>query len=121
MEIFKVPRLFGFTMPAAVCRSTTEQNHMFKSVLFRPLRVTTAGDDHEPFTAIVDERDSFIGSWQSWFMEQQRLAARYEELQVRAGNLFILADVDRDVCIRTANLKQHGHSRAVVSSLRIGQ
>ena len=66
---------------------------MFKSVLFRPLRKVVEGPDHEPFRAIVDQCGSFIEPWKAWFEEQRRLAARFEQLQLAAGKMFILADV----------------------------
>ena len=42
-EAFKVPRLFGFTMPSA--GADPEGNAMFKGVLFRPLRKAEGGRD----------------------------------------------------------------------------
>ena len=95
-EVFKVPRLMGFTMPAATDRASTEQNHMFKSVLFRPLRVTRSGSNHEPFYQIVNQSGSFIPAWETWFAQQKKLSDHCTELQHRAGKLFTISDVTRE-------------------------
>ena len=93
-ERYRVPRLFGFTMPSE--EADREGSAMFKSVLLRPLKPAWWGDDVDAYTRLVDGRGSFVGEWQEWFGQQRLLAHRYEELQDRAGKLFGVTDIDVD-------------------------
>ena len=59
---FKVPRLFGFTMPAK--EKDPEVNALFKSVLFRPLWPAAQGAARwAPFRAGVDAKGSHVEPW----------------------------------------------------------
>ena len=90
---FKVPRLFGFTMPAK--GKDAEVNALYKSVLFRPLRdAGRRASRWVVFREAVDEHVSFAAKWDPWWKEQLRLAARYEECERRAGKWFTIEDID---------------------------
>ena len=90
-EVYRVPRLFGFSMPSS---NDQEAQGMFKSVLFRPLRVCRLGDDVEPFMSTVDDIGRFAPAWRAWYARQRLLVRRFVELQERAGKLFTIGDVD---------------------------
>ena len=91
---FKVPRLFGFTMPAR--GKDPETNALFKSVLFRPLRAAAGqrASRWVPFRGAVDENGSFAGAWDPWWEEQLSLSRQYEECERRAGKWFTIEDID---------------------------
>ena len=90
-EMFKVPRLFGFTMPRE--DAEPEKNALFKSVLFKPV-VAESSDQVEAFRTLVDQAGSFQGPWQQWFRLQRIMADRFYKLQSAAGKLFTIADID---------------------------
>ena len=64
-EPFRVPRLFGFTMPVA--ESNAELNAMYKQALLRPLRVWRQGKEGDAFETMVDGRGSFTGPFEEWY------------------------------------------------------
>ena len=92
-EMFKIPRLFGFTMPRM--DTECEKNAMFKSVLFRPI-FAESRDQVEAFMAHLDENGKFKARWERWFQLQRIMADRYYWLQQEAGKLFTIADIDVD-------------------------
>ena len=51
-EPFRVPRLFGFTMPSS---NDPERQAMFKSILFRALRGCEARDEVRSFMCLVND------------------------------------------------------------------
>ena len=97
-QMFRVPRLFGFTMPRFGASDVDSfRNTMFKSVLFRPFAADPdepAADEVAPFMELVDASGSFVGPWLAWFQRQQVLASRFHALQSKAGKLFTIEDVD---------------------------
>eukprot|EP00973_Karenia_brevis_P006225 848030-Karenia_brevis.AAC.1 len=93
-EMFKVPRLFGFTMPRESFNA--EQNVLFKSVLFRPI-FARGGNQVEDFMQLVDSGGSFLGPWKHWYQLQRTLADRFHQLQGQAGKLFTIEDIDTSV------------------------
>ena len=106
-EMFKVPRLFGFTMPRQ--DSEPEKNALFKSVLFKPV-FAEVHDQVEAFRTLVDERGYFQGPWEQWFKLQRIMADRFYKLQDAAGKLFTLADIDVDA-LQMQDPCSHGRVR----------
>ena len=96
-ECWKIPRLFGFTMP---CEAADPfRNALFKSVLFRPATPSAeqADDRVTPLLHMVDIRGEFQGPWAEWYEEQRVLCDRYVALQEQERKLFTIADVDVSV------------------------
>ena len=72
---FRVPRLFGFTMPSQ--QKDAEKNALFKSVLFRPLHPSEKGTaSWAPYRACVDAKGEHLPAWQHWWAEQVALSRR---------------------------------------------
>ena len=96
-EMFRVPRLFGFTMPTR--EHDPLRNCLFKSVLFRPIAIGTepCSDEVAPYLGLVDHRGLFQDPWDAWYAEQRALAKQFDKLQSQAGKLFTIEDVDMSV------------------------
>ena len=89
---FRVPRLFGFTMPSQL--KDPEKNALFKSVLFRPLHPAETGTAAwAPYRACVDEKGQHVPAWQDWWAKQVALSRRYEECERLAGKWFTIEDI----------------------------
>eukprot|EP00959_Pyramimonas_sp_CCMP1952_P332855 6970314-Pyramimonas_sp.AAC.1 len=81
---FKVPRLWGFTMPSR--EKDAEVIALFMSVLFRPLVPADRGAARwAPYRAGVDASGKHVHAWGAWWSEQLALSARYDECERRAG------------------------------------
>lgn len=98
-EAFRVPRLFGATLPAK--SKDPETNALIKTILFRSISFPDGASDceseevlREMFTCFLDDKASYLSSWDSWFAEQVVLATRFNAMQDSAGKLFSLDDID---------------------------
>ena len=93
LESFKVPRLFGFTMPSK--QKDEEVNALFKSVLFRPLTPAEKGAAAwAPYRAGVDASGKHEPAWQKWWAQQVALSRQYEECERKLGKWFTIEDID---------------------------
>ena len=92
---FKVPRLWGFTMPAR--EKDVEVNALFKTVLFRPLQPGPRGTSRwAPFRGAVDAGGAYASAWQTWWEGQLRLSRDYDACEERAGKWFTIEDINVD-------------------------
>ena len=96
-EMYRVPRLFGFTMPRFDGSEEDKfRNASFKSVLMRPCAAPRDRytDELEPYMSLVDSQGSFGGPWLEWFDRQRALAERCRGLEEQAGKVFTMEDID---------------------------
>ena len=103
---YRVPRLFGFTMPTVA--KDAEVNALFKSVLFRPVSAEPqascaferVGEScgrvaaWHAYSKMLNTKGEFLEGWRAWFRQQVSLAETYATVQDRAGKMFTVEDVD---------------------------
>ena len=109
-EMFRVPRLCGFTMPRFDGSEVDKfRNALFKSVLLRPVHMPRDPDpiDGEraapdldlvaPYLGMVNSMGDFVEPWLAWLAQQRCMAERYRALEAKVGKMFTIADIDCSV------------------------
>ena len=109
-EMFRVPRLCGFTMPRFDGSEVDKfRNALFKSVLLRPVHMPRDPDpiDGEqaapdldlvaPYLDMVNSMGDFVEPWLAWLAQQRCMAERYRALEAKVGKMFTIADIDCSV------------------------